>query len=135
MTPNPIPAASTLQPETTQPNGVALIAAERERQISVEGWTAEHDDSRTKGELARAAACYAHFAGEYSSDGTIWREIGNRGDENDRMPGGWPFHPSWWKPSFTHDHTARMRELVKAGALIVAEIDRLQRAIAAEENT
>lgn len=35
----------------------------------------------------------------------------------------WPFSQEWWKP--TPDD--RIRELAKAGALIAAEIDRLQR--------
>lgn len=35
----------------------------------------------------------------------------------------WPWDKSWWKP--TPDD--RIRELIKAGALIAAEIDRLQR--------
>ncbi len=40
-------------------DGVAAIAAERRRQVEAEGWTPEHDDQHTRGELARAAACYA----------------------------------------------------------------------------
>ena len=35
------------------------VAAERKRQIEVEGWTAEHDDYHPPGELAQAGACYA----------------------------------------------------------------------------
>jgi hypothetical protein len=35
---------------------------------------------------------------------------------------GWPWDEKWWKPS-----TNPIRNLVKAGALIAAEIDRLQR--------
>lgn len=35
------------------------IAAERERQKSVEGWTLEHDDEHADGSLADVAACYA----------------------------------------------------------------------------
>jgi hypothetical protein len=41
----------------------------------------------------------------------------------DGMPWLWPFAPERWKPSPSN----RIRELVKAGALIAAEIDRLQR--------
>jgi len=33
------------------------IIAERQRQTSAEGWTAEHDDEHTEGEIASAAAC------------------------------------------------------------------------------
>lgn len=81
--------------------GVELIAAERERQVSQEGWTPEHDDEHKHGELRGAAACYA-----------LGRMI----------PEIWPWSSEWWKPG------NRIRELAKAGALIAAEIDRLQRA-------
>jgi hypothetical protein len=84
--------------------GIELIAAERRRQIEAEGWTPEHDDAHRNNELARAAAAYA-LPDDY------------------RDCDHWPWNDSW-KP--TPDD--RIRELVKAGALIVAEIDRLQRA-------
>jgi hypothetical protein len=38
----------------------------------------------------------------------------------------WPWDESWWKPG------DRIRELAKAGALIAAEIDRLNRIAAME---
>ena len=78
--------------------GTTAITAERQRQVAVEGWTPEHDAHHSKGELARAAACYALGA---------------------RPPGLWPWEDKWWKPSDTK------RNLEKAGALIAAEIDRL----------
>lgn len=84
------------------------VLAERQRQIEAEGWTPEHDDQHEAGELARAGACYAAFAG---GTGPI-EEFGFR----------WPWSPVWWKP------TTRRRDLVKAGALILAEIERLDRA-------
>lgn len=77
---------------------LADIEAERFRQMSAEGWTAEHDDTHTDNQLSRAAACYA---------------IGNIGY--------WPWDLDWWKP------TDRRRDLVKAAALIVAEIERIDR--------
>lgn len=83
------------------------IAAERRRQIEVEGWAPEHDDLHRDGVLARAAACYA--APSYPLIGHTF------------LPMGWPWEQSWWKP------TTRRRDLVKAGALIVAEIERLDR--------
>ena len=89
--------------------GVALIAAERQRQIESEGWTAEHDDDYCDGVLARAGACYAEAA--------YWPE-----EEARSTPEDWPFDPEWWKPS-----PNPIRNLVKAGALIAAEIDRLFR--------
>lgn len=99
--------------------GVALIAAERERQISAEGWTPEHDDEHDDGEMAVAAVCYAHFASlsdiRRNSPGTTARVLED-----------WPWDERWWKPG------DRVRELVKAGALIAAEIDRHLRAEASE---
>ena len=83
--------------------------------IEVEGWTSEKDDLYTSEQLALAGATYAiptfcrdDYGGYvYSTD----------------VPIMFPFSPEWWKP--TPDD--RIRELAKAGALIAAEIDRLQR--------
>lgn len=88
--------------------GIHDIWAERIRQEGGEGWTPEHDDQHTHGELARAAMCYAD---PLNGPGVPYR---------------WPWDRVWWKP------TDRRRDLVKAGALIAAEIDRLDR-IAARE--
>lgn len=98
-------------------SGVELIAVERRRQIEAKGWTPEHDDGHVDGELARAAACYA------LGDGRIIAA----GSSTPLAPSGayiWPWAIVWWKPS----RGDRLRELAKAGALIAAEIDRLQRA-------
>lgn len=94
------------------PSSITLIVAERRRQVEAEGWTAAHDDEHAAGELAVAAACYAIPASR--------RDCGSHID----YPALWPWDPSWWKPG------DRVRELVKAGALVAAEIDRLQRAAA-----
>jgi hypothetical protein len=85
------------------------VILERLRQQDVEGWTPDHDDSHAPGDLARAATCYARSSFEDS-----WHATGF-------VPPGWPLAPTWWKPS-----TPR-RDLVKAGALILAEIDRIDR--------
>lgn len=91
---------------------IELIAAERNRQISVEGFTPDHDDQHVDNQLANAAACYALDA--HLSQKEIW------GTELvDLM---WPWAEEWWKPE-----ESRIRNLVKAGALLVAEIERLQR--------
>ncbi len=84
-------------------NGVELIKRERERQMAAEGWSASHDDGHRRGELARAAACYAL--------------------EGLNVTGRprWPWSVDWWKPK------DQIRNLVRAGALIAAEIDRLKR--------
>ncbi|HEM6872310.1 TPA: ead/Ea22-like family protein [Citrobacter koseri] len=84
------------------------VIAERQRQQSVEGWTPEHDDEHCNGELAMAAVCYIN------ETGTVNRNGGK--------PWGWPWEASWWKPK------GRRRNLVKSGALILAEIERIDRA-------
>jgi hypothetical protein len=87
--------------------GVELIARERQRQIAVEGWTPEHDDSQEGAELLQAAVWYLDNGAEY--------------DFGLSVP-PWPWERSAWKPS-----DDRVDQLAKAGALIAAEIDRIQR--------
>jgi len=101
------PTPSPVSPE----DGVALIAAERLRQISEEGWTPEHDDHHDDSELVMAAEAYL-WASRFPVDA-----------DHVPMPTFWPWDVSWWKPS--PDPT---RNLVRAGALIAAEIDRRRRA-------
>lgn len=98
------------------------IAAERRRQVEVEGWTPDHDDEHWNGELSNAAACYAQRA-PYGVEGST---------EQDRLPGppeGWPWEGRWWKTADPR------RMLIKAAALIVAEIERLDRAAIAAAST
>lgn len=89
------------------------VLAERQRQISAEGWTPKHDDEHVntlgEPEMAIAAACYA-MAGT------------SRGETMRRL--WWPWAATWWKP------TTPRRNLEKAGALILAEMERLDRATA-----
>jgi hypothetical protein len=94
----------------TQSPALADIAAERRRQMEVEGWTPEHDDAHSDGQMAVAAASYAMHAHQPERIKRI------------TAPMYWPWAYEWFKPS-----TAR-RDLVKAGALIAAEIERLDRA-------
>lgn len=84
--------------------GVEMIAEERARHAE-KGYNSEHDATTNKdGRLARAAICYAQPFNTYLF-GTFW-----------------PWHKSYWKPE------TLLRCLVKAGALIAAEIDRIQAA-------
>jgi hypothetical protein len=100
--------------------GAEIIAAERQRQIEEEGWSPEHDDEHGRGQLARAAENYVRFAAEPDVARDYQRKNGH-------TPGGWPWHWSWWKPSQGSTSADRIRDLAKAGALVAAEIDRLQR--------
>lgn len=92
---------------------VEQIYAERQRQKNAEGWTPEHDDEHDNGSLAVAASCYALHATE--SDGF------RRSFDATTMPEKWPWRAKWWKPK------DRRRDLIRVGALIVAEIERLDR--------
>ncbi|MCJ2343377.1 hypothetical protein MRQ32_017365 [Pseudomonas aeruginosa] len=110
------------------------VQAERRRQITAEGWTPEHDDEHDSGELAAAGAAYALHAADHLNPYS-------QGDGGDEAPSCWPWHdgiagrgegpektePAWWKPS-----TPR-RDLVKACALALAEIERLDRAAHGKE--
>ncbi|WP_254921535.1 hypothetical protein [Pseudomonas aeruginosa] len=92
------------------------VQAERRRQVEAEGWTPEHDDEHSHGQMARAAACYALAGSSAPNDGTAALLVSL----------AWPWDEQWWKPS-----TAR-RDLVKACALALAEIERLDRATATQ---
>ncbi len=96
-------------------NGATLIAAERTRQIFFENFNNAHDDAQFEGQLSEAAVSYAKCASgqEYYGD--------SRGDVASE-PYDWPWDSMWWKPS-----DDPIKNLVKAGALIAAEIDRIQR--------
>lgn len=88
------------------------VLAERRRQIYAEYHWPSDDDKYLLGQLASAAACYAANAASLA---------GNL--KKFQFPGeNWPWDKRHWKPS-TPRH-----DLVKAGALILAEIDRLDRA-------
>lgn len=94
------------------------IADERGRQQLGEGWTPEHDDEHDRGEMAMAAACYAAPEAVY-----VYRaECGDGVTGSLRFDGAWPWNSGWWKPK------SRRRDLIRAAALIVAEIERLDRA-------
>lgn len=87
-------------------SGVGMIMAERSRQITEEGYTAERDDCYgSEGEMATAGALYALKG--------YWTNV----------PGDWPWRAEDWKPSPNNP----IRNLVKAASLIAADIDRLIR--------
>ena len=98
-----------------------LVAAERRKQIR-KGYTPEHDDHHTSAELARAGVSYA-ISG-------IWQMFGVEGDEV-MVPGypdpelEWPFDAASYNP----DTEAPINNLIKAAALIEAEIDRMIRRV------
>ncbi|HGN0536602.1 TPA: hypothetical protein ACKRLH_001837 [Pseudomonas aeruginosa] len=99
-------------PGKSVPQAWLDVQAERRRQIEAEGWTPEHDDAHSHGQMARAAACYALAGSSAPNDGTAALLVSL----------AWPWDEQWWKP------TSARRDLVKACALALAEIERLDRA-------
>jgi hypothetical protein len=104
----------TPEGESRRISGSEMISTERERQVTSEGWTPEHDDEHDKAELAQAAGYYLHEAIIKTKYGTNSLHY--------EHPIRWPWEEKSWKPS-----EDPARNLVKAGALIAAEIDRLSR--------
>jgi hypothetical protein len=103
-------------------NGAELITQERQRQIDAEGYTPEHDDEHTYGTLAVVAATLACDG----TDAVVVDQLG-RGTADDP-----------WGLLSKHGYQAggdEIHSLVIAGALIAAEIDRLQRQASAVEQT
>lgn len=98
------------------------VLIERHRQTRVEGYTPEHDDSQRRGELAEAAICYLVTA----SSNAKARAEGRFVPPVFHVPvpplSMWPWDADRWQPE-----TAR-RNLVRAAAFVVAEIERLDRA-------
>ncbi|WP_409513896.1 hypothetical protein [Pseudomonas aeruginosa] len=96
-------------PGNSVPQAWIDVQAERRRQITAEGWTPEHDDLYCAAELPRAAAAYI------------------LNGANDEAPAIWPFSAKWWKPRDARSN------YVRASALILAEIERLDRAAPGKE--
>lgn len=101
-------------PEEARNGGAGLIQQERLRQVAKEGWTPEHDNLHRGGEMLLAARSYMSAASLVSREAMteLWLQVRHC----------WPWDIKWWKPS-----EDPIRNLVKAGALIAAEIDRFQR--------
>lgn len=99
-------------PEYMGSKVLAEILLERKRQIELEGFCAVHDHDHDEGELSRAATCYAMSAADQL-----------RGDPAPTFAhvfmAVWPWARSWWKPK------SPRRDLVRAAALIVAELERM----------
>jgi len=100
----------TAPPPRHRDKAVRDVLAERHRQITDEHFSPVRDDAYTGGQLASAGAAYALIASEMAKNGSVV------------LPACWPWDACWLKPS-----TPR-RNLVKAAALIIAEIQRLDRA-------
>lgn len=108
--------------------GIELIAQERQRQIEVKGYDSDHDELETAFQLSGAAAMHiAHAMNKDFEGHTHYDDLGNcaRFQVREIDTENWREHWPW------DDHDGRenadvLTSLVKAGALIAAEIDRLQ---------
>lgn len=116
------------EPQTAaQPVAWRDVLAERHRQINVEGWTPKHDDEHKTGSMALAAACYACNAATWQQH---CQSIPSSEYADFSSPGfRWPWAMKWWKPK------SQRQDLVRAAALILAEIERLDRLNKAAEPT
>lgn len=104
--------------ETTRQAGADLIAAERRRQLG-EGWTFEHDDEHTEGDLAYVAAWLAA-----PPSARVFVDLSRDRDAPESYSYVKLTRPSW---GVANKPLSRVEALTKAGALIAAEIDRLLR--------
>ncbi len=93
-------------------NVIEEIRTERERQM--ERFGIFHDDEHSDGELAKAASLYAELANDH--------ELAMQFADAHDVPAGWPWSWHWWKPE-----KGPRRMLIKAAAMIIAEIERLDR--------
>lgn len=83
------------------------ILTERKRQLEKHGWSDEHDDQHIHAQITKAAICYAD----------PWASA-----RDDCPPESWPWSARWWRPEKTY-----RANLVKAAALLMAEIERVDR--------
>lgn len=86
--------------------GAELILEERNRQIEVEGYDKEHDKNHDVDTFVKAAVSYSI--------------IDLKDSQENYSYAWWPWEGIYWKPK------DRLRNLVRAGALIAAAIDKLQ---------
>ncbi|HDU3501738.1 TPA: hypothetical protein QIW77_003095 [Klebsiella pneumoniae] len=73
----------------------ADVLAERQRQVTAEGWSPKHDDQYKNTELAFAASCYSFHAAAASWD----LEDNGIPYDSHPVPKQWPWDPSWWRLS------------------------------------
>ena len=99
--------------DTAKIPAIIDVVKERQRQQTAEGYDAGHDDRYTDDELPRAALAYLSWSLDPDAD--------------HRPPYFWPWSNESWKPK------GHRSNLVRAAALIVAEIERLDRTEARRE--
>jgi len=106
-----LPAKSeAISNQNTTTLGILMeVQEERRKQIEIHGWTPEHDDDHTKRELVMAACAYAGGTGlRKTNDRSIW--------------------PWSHKAKVKVWESGGRKRLIKAMALLVAEVQRIDRA-------
>lgn len=113
-------------PDNNHPGARILheIFAERERQIVHEGYDEAHDDQHLAGSIAAAAGVYALFTTFTDADRRIDADSGYPANKDAErfVERQWPWDMRAFKPK------DRRRDLIRAAALLVAEIERIDRA-------
>lgn len=117
-------ADSLLSNESTLTAAAHDVLAERQRQIEQKGWKPELDDRYTDYSLARAAATYVVAAAADHADRVVMDNHGLCTTVPSQISDLWPssWAAEWLKPK------SRRKDLIRAGALVLAEIERLDRA-------
>lgn len=99
-------------------NGIEAISIERQNQVAVHQYDSPHDDAHTETELLAGARCYMKVAEHIAKGQTAVVKKILEADP----PKEWPFDTDMWKPN-----GVAKNNLKKAGAMIAAEWDRLDR--------
>lgn len=105
-------------PVSEKLSGSQLILRERQRQINREGYSYEHDDTHTHGQMGMAAACYERIGDMLASRHNMGLAVIIPRPKFTE----WPWSQSDWKPA-----SEPRRNYEKAGALFMAEGERLMR--------
>lgn len=95
------------------------VINERQRQVNQEFYSIENDDEYKENELVRAAACYTN---NVVSRGWTYSESDLETYQSEEAPDFWPWDLDFWKPK------SPRKDLVRAAALLIAEIERIDRA-------
>ncbi|WP_336948678.1 hypothetical protein [Acinetobacter junii] len=94
------------------------VIAERERQINVKGYSTDHDDQYEGNQLPRTASGYVD---QVVGRSWVYDDYGPEVYQDDDVPEFWPWDESYWKPKSPRE------DLVRAAAILIAEIERLDR--------
>ena len=98
--------------DNTKKTGIELIAAERQNQIDKHGFTGQHHADHPE--------WYDNFQLQYAATTLLMHEFEEVVDTKDHLPDGWD--QDWFDKLNAKQRTER---LIIAGALIAAELDRL----------